>query len=94
VRALLRSDDLRNAVRRPDTAANDAAVGQVNQALAKADGVQFRVKTRAPASTRIDLSGFLLGATPDATSGSVSGAGSAYQANTGDVTGTQLSSSA
>ena len=91
VSALLRSDDLKKAARRPDSAAIDAALGQIDKVLAKADGLRFRVDTRASAAARVDLGGLLLGATPDSTGGGISGAGSAYQARTSDVTGTQLS---
>jgi len=78
VAALLRSDTFTTAVNRPDAGAIDAAIGQINDALAKADGLGVSLGTRAAAAAQVDLSGLLLGASAnaaDSASGAAAGGG-------------------
>lgn len=59
VSALLKSRDLTTAVHTPDVASIDAALGQIDGVLAKADGLR---STLASQASQLSLSGVLIGA--------------------------------
>lgn len=61
VSALLKSGDLDNAVNAPDAAAIDAAIGKINDVLAKAHGLGSSLSSRAAAAGQVDLGGVLFG---------------------------------
>ena len=96
VSALLRSGDLTTAVNTPDTAAIDVVIGRIDDALAKAKGLQSQISARASAVAQVDLSGLLLSATPNSAADSIGLAGqtndSSYRSNSNSFTGTQKSS--
>lgn len=62
VSALLKSRDLATAANAPDVASIDAALGQIDGALAEAGGLGSSLSSQASAAARTDLSGVLLGA--------------------------------
>jgi hypothetical protein len=62
VSTLLRSHDLKTAAQAPDTASIDAALGQIDGVLAKADGLHKTLSSQATAAAQVTLSGLLLGA--------------------------------
>ena len=59
VSALLKSRDLATAMNAPDVASIDAALGQIDGVLAKADGLR---STLASQASQLSLSGVLIGA--------------------------------
>jgi hypothetical protein len=63
VSALLKSSDLMTAVNAPDAASIDAAIGHINNVLAKADGLRSAIGSRVAAAAQVDLSGVLISAT-------------------------------
>lgn len=96
ISALLRSADFTTALNRPDAAAIDTAIGQIDATLAKAEGSRFFINARAASAAQVDLGGLLLGAATQAGFDSSGAAGSAgdspYSSNAGSVTGGQVSS--
>lgn len=62
VSALLKSRDLATAVNTPDVASIDAALGQINGVLAKADGLGRSLTSQASSAAQANLSGVLLDA--------------------------------
>lgn len=96
IAAFLKSADLDTAVTRPDKAALDGALEQVNGLLTSAEGLGFTVNSRAAAASRIDLGGLLLGASPGLFDGSSSSTGSsgsgAYQATSTSTSDTSSGS--
>jgi hypothetical protein len=95
VSALLQNNDFITAVNTPNAAAIDAAIGQINDTLAKAAGLGTSLSARQAAAAQVDLGGLLLSAAPSAgvdTSAATSYTGSsAYQLNSSGATGTQVS---
>ena len=68
VSALLKSRDLATAMNAPDVASIDAALGQIDGVLAKADGLRSTLASQASATALVDLGGALLAASGDAQS--------------------------
>ena len=66
--ALLKSRDLATAMNAPDVASIDAALGQIDGVLAKADGLRSTLASQASATALVDLGGALLAASGDAQS--------------------------
>jgi hypothetical protein len=95
VSALLQSKDFTTAVNTPNAAAIDAAIGQINDTLAKAAGLGTSLSSRQAAAAQVDLGSLLLNAAPNAgidTSAATSYTGSsAYQSNASGATGSQVS---
>lgn len=85
IAALLKNVDFNTAVTRPDRAALDSALRQIDGVLADAAGLSFTVNARAAAASRIDLGALLLGAAPglfDGASAGPDGAGAYRTAST------------
>jgi hypothetical protein len=68
VSALLKSRDLATAMNAPDVASIDAALGQIDGVLVKADGLRSTLASQASATALVDLGGALLAASGDAQS--------------------------
>jgi hypothetical protein len=62
VSKLLKSRDLATAVNAPDVASIDAALGQIDGVLAKADGLRSTLSSQASAAAQTNLGGALLDA--------------------------------
>ena len=62
VSTLLKSRDLATAVNTPDVASIDAALGQIDKVLAKADGLGQSLTSQASSAAQAGLGGTLLGA--------------------------------
>jgi hypothetical protein len=84
IAAFLKSVDLNAAVTRPDKAALDGALAQINGLLTSAASLGFTVNHNAAAAAQVDLGSLLLGASPSTTGGATAstsaGGASAYQA--------------
>jgi hypothetical protein len=94
--AFLKNTDVKTALTRPDKAALDSALAQVNGLLARAEGLGFAVNHSAKAAAQVNLGGLLLSAdastltdsgsstgTTDTTSASAT---SAYQTTSASTT--------
>ncbi|HXD43591.1 MAG TPA: hypothetical protein VN655_00535 [Pseudolabrys sp.] len=68
VSALLKSGELTTAVNTPDAASIDAAIGKLNDVLAKAHGLGSSLTSRVSATAQVDLGGVLLGVSAGASS--------------------------
>ena len=60
VSALLRSGELTTALKAPDAGSIDAAIGKIDDTLAKAEGLRASIGARASAAAQVDLGGILL----------------------------------
>lgn len=94
--AFLKSADLNTALSKPDKAALDGALEQVNGLLTRAEGLSFSASQSARAAAQVDLGSLLLGASPSAIGGTTtttsSSGASAYQATASSTTTTSTSS--
>lgn len=61
VSTLLKSGELTRAVTAPDATSIDAAIGKINDVLAKAHGLGASLSSRAAAAAQADIGGVLLG---------------------------------
>ncbi len=94
--AFLKNTDVQTALTRPDQAALDSALQQIDGLLASASGLGFTVNHNAAAAAQVDLGSLLLGAAPSTIGGSStstsSSGSSAYQAAASSTSSTSSGS--